>query len=110
MDNLENIEKINHIINLILKDIFDEKEKNITGYNEEIHPLYLIEQISENLFEILNELNSEEELNYKVIIDGIKNSLLKFLSILHCVYKEIEEDLNERKKDKDDENNIISIV
>ena len=110
MDNLENIEKINHIISLILEDIFDEKEKNKKNYSEEMHPLFLIEQISENLFEILNELNSEEEINYNIVIDGIKNSLLKFLTILHWVYKEIEEDLIEKKKEKALENNIISIV
>ncbi|MGY3805301.1 hypothetical protein ACWNT8_14650 [Pigmentibacter ruber] len=110
MDNLENIEKINHIISLILKDIFDEKEKNKIDYNEEIHPLYLIEQISENLFEILNELNNEKEINYNIVTESIKNSLLKFLTILHWVYKEIEEDLNEKKKEKEDENKIISIV
>ncbi len=104
MDNLEKIEKINYAISCILQ----ENNQNDDSY-QYFHPISMLEKISENLFDLLNEFNHEKEIDYTESIEIINESLLNFMYILNWIYNEMEEDKYQCNYKDNDEKKIVSI-
>ena len=109
MDNLEKIKRIKYFITLLLVKISNDIDLK---QNKSHHPIWLIEKMSENLFDLHKEFNHEGIINYENIFEILKNSLSNYLLILEFIEDELEEDLEEsdNSKGKNEKNNIISIV